>query len=83
MTTDTATFYDLWLGDYCPRCNPAGEQADRCARQCSLTEPDAVTWRGGMRLVCDYECGRCGHQWRRADLWTPENLGFTPVRSAA
>ncbi|ANE80154.1 hypothetical protein A7U43_13255 [Mycobacterium adipatum] len=83
ITPEAAQFHDLWCGDYCPTCNPAGEHADRCARQCSLTEPDAVTWGGGVRLLCEYVCDRCGHQWRRADLWTPENLGFVPQRSAA
>ncbi len=72
-----------FLPDYCPECNPAGQHADRCARICSLTEPDAITWRGGTRLVCQYTCDRCGHQWRRADLWTAENFGLMPVRSAA
>ncbi|TXH19793.1 MAG: hypothetical protein E6R06_23750 [Mycobacterium sp.] len=76
-------FDDLWLPDYCPQCNPAGHHADRCARQCSATEPQSVTWRGGSKLACEYACDRCGHRWTRRDLWTPENLGLVPVRSAA
>ncbi|BBZ59417.1 MULTISPECIES: hypothetical protein [Mycolicibacterium] len=88
MTTPTATpsvdpFHDFWLPDYCPRCNPAGHHADRCVRLATQTEPDAVTWRGGRGLVCDYVCDGCGHQWRRADLWTAECAGFNPKQRRA
>ncbi len=75
-------FHDLWLPDYCPTCNPAGHHADRCTRQCTQTEPEAVTWRGGKGLVCEYVCDSCGHRWTRRDLWTAENLGLVPVRRA-
>lgn len=88
MTTQTETrqpspFHDFWLPDWCPRCNPAGHFADACTRQCSQTEPEAVTWNGGRTLLCEYVCDSCGHRWQRADLWTAENLGFVPARSAA
>lgn len=89
MTSPTATpsadrrFHDFWLPDYCPRCNPAGHNADRCVRLATETEPDAVTWRGGKGVVCEYVCDRCGHQWRRADLWTAECAGFDPNRRRA
>lgn len=66
----------LFLDDYCPRCNPLGEQADSRVRECSLTAPDAITWHGGKRMICEYECGCCGHQWRRGDLWTAAEAGF-------
>lgn len=88
MTT-TATkpdpFGDFWMPDYCPCCNPLGDQADSRIRSASMNEPDAVTWHGGKGLVCDYLCERCGHQWRRADLWTAKSAGIDLVldRSAA
>lgn len=69
-------FYDFWLPDYCPRCNPAGHHADRCVRSATLTEPDAVNWTGGKRLICEYHCDRCNRDWRRADLWTAECAGL-------
>lgn len=69
-------FYDFWLPDYCPRCNPAGHHADRCVRAATQTEPDAVTWTGGKPVICEYQCGSCGHQWQRADLWTAQSAGF-------
>lgn len=71
-----------YLPDYCPRCNPAGDQADRPVRLASLSEPTSVTWNGGRRLLCRYRCG-CGHGWTRTDLWTAEQAGFDPQRSAA
>jgi hypothetical protein len=83
ITRQPSPFQDFWLPDYCPVCNPAGHLADSCVRLCTQTEPEAVTWRGGSRLVCEYVCDRCDHRWRRTDLWTPENLGFVPVRSAS
>ncbi len=86
MTTNVTTpspFYDFWLPDWCPQCNPAGHHADRCTRLATETEPDAVTWTGGKQLVCEYNCDRCGHRWQRADLWTAEALGLKPVRSKA
>jgi len=83
QTRQASPFHQFWLPDYCPECNPAGHYADACVRLCTQTEPEAVTWRGGSRLVCEYRCHRCSHQWTRRDLWTPENLGFVPVRSAA
>lgn len=71
-----------YLPDYCPRCNPAGECADRPVRLASLTEPTLITWNGGRRLLCRYRCG-CGHEWTRTDLWTAEQAGFDPQRTAA
>lgn len=65
-----------FLDDYCPHCNPAGDQADSCVRLSTLTDPDAVTWHGGKRLICHYQCHGCGHQWRRSDLWNAECAGF-------
>lgn len=76
-------FHDFWLPDYCPRCNPAGHHADGCVRSATLTEPDAVTWYGGKRLMCEYRCTGCGHQWRRADLWTAKEAGFDPNQRKA
>lgn len=74
-----------YLGDYCPRCNPAGDQADSCVRLRTLVEPDAVTWHGDRRVTCEYRCDRCGHQWTRSDLWSAAQAGFDPKqrRSAA
>jgi len=66
-----------YLPDYCPRCNPAGERADRLARLASLTEPTSITWDGGRRLLCRYHCG-CGYEWTRTDLWSAEQAGFDP-----
>ncbi|MDY6871276.1 MAG: hypothetical protein SV966_12440 [Actinomycetota bacterium] len=88
MTTPTATpsvdpFHDFWLPDYCPECNPAGHNADRCVRLATQTEPDAVTWRGGKVVVCEYQCDRCGHAWTNSDLWDAQCAGFTPQRRAA
>lgn len=68
-------FYDFWLPDYCPRCNPAGQHADSCLRAATEVEPDAVTWLGGRVLTCEYVCG-CGHTWTRDDLWTAECFGL-------
>jgi hypothetical protein len=68
-------FYDFWLPDSCPACMAAG-----CDRHTTLTEPDAVTWSGGKRLLCLYRCGVCGHAWRQADLWTADCLGLVPVQ---
>jgi len=65
-----------YLDDYCPRCNPAGHRADSRARLASLTEPTSLTWRGGRRVVCRYRCDRCGHQWRRTDLWDARSAGL-------
>lgn len=65
-----------FLDDYCPRCNPAGHYADRRVRLATLTEPTSLIWHGGKRVICRYECHRCGHQWRRADLWTAKEAGF-------
>ncbi|WP_156298250.1 hypothetical protein [Mycobacterium paragordonae] len=69
-------FRDSWLPDYCPRCNPAGDQADRRVRLASMTEPDAVTWHGGKRVICDYVCDRCSYSWTRRDLWDARSAGF-------
>lgn len=71
-----------FLPDYCPICNPAGHHADRCTRLAALTEPEAVTWRGGRSLLCEYVCDRCVHQWRRADLWTAAEAGFRLASAA-
>lgn len=65
-----------FLEDYCPRCNPAGHHADRPVRLATLTEPTSLTWRGGKRVVCRYHCARCGHRWRRADLWDAQSAGL-------
>ncbi len=65
-----------YLGDYCPRCNPVGDQADRPVRLASLNEPTSITWPGGRRLICEYQCKACGHQWTRTDLWTAASAGF-------
>lgn len=78
--TTPSPFHDFWLPDYCPECNPLGHNADRCTRLASETEPDAVTWTGGKRLVCEYQCGVCGHEWRNTDLWTAACAGFVPNR---
>ncbi|MGH3556411.1 MAG: hypothetical protein ACRDTK_02685 [Mycobacterium sp.] len=43
-----------------------------------MTEPDAVTWRGGNRLICEYRCEHCGHPWQRADLWDAQCAGLDP-----
>lgn len=82
--TDTAPkpspFNDFWLPDYCPRCNPAGQHADRCVRLATQAEPDAVIWHGGRGLVCEYFCERCGHRWTRTDLWTAKSAGISPLK---
>ncbi len=77
--------HNSYLGDYCPHCNPAGDQADSCVRLCTLVEPDAVTWHGDRRVTCEYVCDHCGHRWARTDLWSAEQAGFDPKqrRSAA
>jgi ribosomal protein L44E len=67
-----------FLPDYCPRCNPFGYHADSRVRLASLTEPTSVTWHGGKRVICEYRCVGCGHNWRRADLWTAQEAGFDP-----
>jgi hypothetical protein len=67
-----------FLPDYCPRCNPLGHHADSRIRLASLTEPTSITPRGRKRPVCEYRCDGCGHQWRRADLWTAEEAGLDP-----
>lgn len=79
MTTSTTTpspFHDFWLPDYCPKCNPLGHNAARCVRLATETEPDAVTWRGGKGVVCEYECTRCAHTWTRSDLWDARSAGL-------
>ena len=80
MTTTTTTAQDTrrlrFLDDYCPRCNPAGHHADSRVRRATLTEPTEVTQGGGTWAVCRYECGGCGHQWHRHDLWTAKSAGF-------
>jgi hypothetical protein len=73
----------LFLDDYCPRCNPLGEQAERRVRECSLTAPCAITWHGGKRVICEYECDGCGHQWARHDLWDAQSAGFDPKHRKA
>ncbi|MFT9527254.1 hypothetical protein ACM0AU_22400 [Mycobacteroides abscessus subsp. abscessus] len=73
-----------YLPDYCPQCNPLGDQADRPVRLAALTEPTSITWPGGRRLLCEYRCGTCRHPWVRTDLWTAEQAGLNPNdRSAA
>lgn len=67
-----------FLEDYCPRCNPAGDQADSRFRAATLTEPIRLTWPGGKYVTCEYRCGSCGHQWQRDDLWTARSAGFDP-----
>jgi hypothetical protein len=67
-----------FLPDYCPHCNPLGDQADSRVRLAALAEPTSVTWHGGRRLICEYRCDRCGHPWVRADLWTAEHAGLDP-----
>lgn len=67
-----------FLPDYCPSCNPLGHCADSRVRLASLTEPTSLIWHGGKRLICNYQCKRCGHKWQRADLWTAENAGLDP-----
>lgn len=69
---------DFWMPDYCPKCNPLAHNADRCVRLATQTEPDTVMWRGGKRVVCEYECPRCQHTWTRSDLWTAKSAGFVP-----
>lgn len=75
-TPNVDPFYDTWMGDYCPACCPPGDQADRCTRLAAMTEPDAVIWTGGKRLICEYHCDRCGHDWQRPDLWDAASAGF-------
>jgi hypothetical protein len=79
-TTVTVTREDSdlrFLEDYCPVCNPLGHhQPDRGVRMTSLTVPTSVTWSGGKRLLCEYRCARCGHDWTRDDLWTAECASF-------
>lgn len=72
-----------FLDDYCPTCCPAGHDADRCDREASLTEPDAVEWRGGRWVICTYTCGTCDHTWTRSDLWDAASAGFTTAGRAA
>ena len=67
-----------YLPDYCPHCNPAGDQGDSRIRLASLAEPMSITWPGGRRLICRYRCDRCGHQWTRTDLWSAEHAGLDP-----
>lgn len=76
-------FQDFWLPDYCPKCNPAGVYADSRLRAASMTEPDAVTWRGGRQLLCEYVCDCCGHTWTRGDLWTAAEAGYDPKQRKA
>ncbi|MDP7727630.1 hypothetical protein [Mycobacterium sp. TY813] len=79
ITTDTTPkadpFHDFWLPDYCPACLASG-----CDRRDVMTEPDALIWTGGKRLICEYECDRCGHTWVRPDLWTAECFGLEPAK---
>ncbi|GAB1811845.1 hypothetical protein [Mycobacterium sp. MUNTM1] len=72
-----------FLPDYCPHCNPFGHHADSRIRLASLTDPTSVTWPGGKRVICDYYCDDCGHEWRRADLWTAKEAGFDPKERRA
>ena len=67
-----------FLDDYCPRCNPLGHHADSRVRLATLTEPEAVSWRGGRRVICAYRCDGCGHPWQRSDLWDAQSAGFDP-----
>lgn len=79
MTTIVATNDSRrlqFLDDYCPRCNPAGIHADSRVRSATLTEPTSLTWHGGKRVICRYQCGGCGHRWRRADLWDAQSAGL-------
>ena len=82
-TTDTVADPLHWMPDYCPRCNPSGHHADSCVRLATLTEPDAITWYGGTRLVLEYVCDGCGHRWQRADLWGAGEAGFPVQRRRA
>ncbi|MDV3135424.1 hypothetical protein [Mycobacterium sp. 29Ha] len=80
MTTTTTNQPDRclqFLDDYCPQCNPAGHRADSRVRRATLTEPTDVTAGGGAWAVCRYECGGCGHQWLRDDLFTVESAGLS------
>lgn len=75
-TPNVDPFYDTWMGDYCPACCPPGDQAGRCTRP---GRNDRAGRRGldrGKRLICEYCCDRCGHQWRRSDLWDAASAGF-------
>lgn len=66
-----------FLEDYCLSCNPLGHhEPDRGIRMTTLTVPTSVTWSGGKRLLCEYCCPRCGHDWQRDDLWTAECASF-------
>lgn len=65
-----------FLPDYCPQCNPLGDQADRPVRLAALMEPTTVSWPGGRRVTCAYACSRCGHHWTRNDLWDAASAGF-------
>jgi hypothetical protein len=66
-----------WMPDYCPRCNPAGAQADSCVRKATMAEPHAVGWAGGKYVTCHYVCDCCGHRWKSRD-WPASAAGFDP-----
>lgn len=75
MTTTTTTAAQ-WAVDYCPRCCPAAEAADRPVRLAAMTAPYAVTAGRGRWALCKYRCATCGYTWQRADLWTVKSAGL-------
>ena len=83
LTSEGSQHSIQFLPDYCPRCNPLGHKADSRIRLSTLTEPNAVTWRGGKRVTCEYSCAHCCHTWTRSDLWSAEQAGFDPKRGSA
>lgn len=76
-TTAPGTRRLQFLDDYCPECNPAGHHADSRVRRATLTEPTEVSRGVGAWAVCRYECGGCGHQWQRDDLFTAASAGLS------
>lgn len=77
VTAEATTTKLNFLPDYCPRCNPLGHQCpDRRVRLAALTEPNTLVHRGGSRVLLEYRCDRCGHQWTRADLWDARSCGL-------
>jgi hypothetical protein len=85
MSTTAATIIvlppaasDVWMSDWCLQCNPDGFCADWPVRRASFTAPSPVTWDGGKRVTCHYECPRprCGHKW--TSDWPASCVGLDP-----
>lgn len=75
---------DIWIGDWCPQCNPDGCYADSPVRMATYTAPVRIAWDGGKFLTCHYQCSRprCGHRWMN-DLWPASCKGLDPRKKAA